>query len=77
MPKNIGCPTSNTNSLECSAENEADVASNLLLATNTERPVSIELQPALPANGSAQVSVPHSSYRIHNVTTYMRMRMLP
>ena len=61
VPKNNGCSKSNTNLLECSAENEDDDASNVSLATSNERPVSLELQPTLPAHGSAQVSVPHST----------------
>ena len=61
VPKNNGCSTSNANLLECSAENEADVASNLPLTTKIEKPVSLELQPALPAQGPAQVSAPHST----------------
>ena len=51
VPKSIGCSTSNTNLLECSTENEADVALNLPLAANIKKPVSLE------AHGSAQVSV--------------------
>ena len=60
VPKNNGCSKSNTNLLECSAGNEDDDASNVPLATNNERPVSLELQPVLAAHESAQVSVPHT-----------------
>ena len=48
----------NTNSLQSSTENEADTASNVPLTTGNERPVSLELQPALSAQESAQVSIP-------------------
>ena len=58
IPKNNSCPTSNTNSLQSSTENEADTASNVPLTTGNERPVSLELQPALSAQESAQVSIP-------------------
>ena len=49
---------SNINSLQSSTENEADTASNVALTTSNERPVSLELQPALLAQEPAQVSVP-------------------
>ena len=73
VPINASCSASNSNSLESSTENEADVALNLPLAANVEKPVSLELQPALPAHGSAQVNISHIV--IHNVAMYMYMCM--
>ena len=58
IPKNSNGSANTTNSLQSSTENEADTASNVPLTTSSERPVSLELQPALPYQESAQVSVP-------------------
>ena len=61
IPKNNSCSASNTNSLQSSTENEADTAANVPSTTSNERPVSLELQLALPAQEPAQVSVPLSN----------------
>ena len=58
IPKNNNCSASNTNSIQSSTGNKADTASNVPLTTGNERPVSLELQPALPYQESAQVSIP-------------------
>ena len=61
IPKNNSCSASNTNSLQSSTDGEADTASNVALTISNERPVSLELQPALLAQEPAQVSVPLSN----------------
>ena len=71
VPKN---KANDTNLLESSTENEADTASNVPMTTDNEKPVSLELHPGLPAQGPAQVSVPHSTeYTMYVVDTCLCM----
>ena len=78
VPKNNYCLASNTNSLPSSTDNETDIFSNELLTTNNEKPVSLKLQLALPAQGPIQVSIDHiTEYTMCLVHVHVAMCILP